>query len=129
MAEAVVSVLAARGFTGRSEYYAGDPLFDLNLYVVGVGVQAIHPTRQLSSDWWAAFVNDVFAGVTSRTEKLTPARGCSEFREMRAIRSDLLARGVADWRKGRVTHVHTINEDSDPTPFEQEAQEKTGEPT
>jgi len=104
IAKAVISGLGVAKFTGRCEYYAADRWQIPGLYVVGLGLSAQRPRRQLSSEWWSSLTQKIEHELP-KDNTIQLNHDLSEFTEMVRIRADQMARGVAEFQEGKLVQL------------------------
>jgi hypothetical protein len=107
VAKAVVGAIRAVGFTGRCEYYAGDPFVDPNLYVVGMGFKFKSRKEKATHKWWEELRKHIEDNLRQQGAKTTLDRASSERAEMRSMRTHLLLRGVAEFAEGAASRLLT----------------------
>ncbi len=98
VAEAMLATLKSVNFTGRCEYYAGEN-FMTRSYCVGVGLKPVK-REQLGYSYWVKLQKIFAAEVPKHNALLAVDSDLSELAELRALRQDLLPRGVVEFENG-----------------------------
>lgn len=102
-AEAVLSALHEMKFTGRCEYYAGDTL--PGIYVVGLAVKGHSRRQKFDHKWWMRLSQLVEKNLAGSESTFSLDEILSEYAEVRALRQQLLPRGVAEFNDGNPTQL------------------------
>ncbi|MCX4812002.1 hypothetical protein OG601_15455 [Streptomyces sp. NBC_01239] len=98
VAEAVVDSLRTMNFTGRCEYYAGDPY--PGIYVVGLAVKGDSRRHKFDDRWWMKLRRLVAKNLEESESTCRLDEILSEYAEVRSFRQQLLPRGVAEFADG-----------------------------
>jgi hypothetical protein len=103
VAESIIASLKELQFSGRCEYYAGNPIhLATDLYVVALGLKPSSRSQSLTYKWWMRLCSLIDNKIKERTEKIELYMPHAEFGEMGGIRADYLPRGVAEFEDGKV---------------------------
>jgi hypothetical protein len=105
VADAILQALKTTRFSGRCEYYAGNPIIPReSFYVVALALRNIKGEFP-KGEWWNKLTGLVSATLAKNGTKTVLNADLSELGEVRGIRKQYLARGVAELANGKVTFV------------------------
>ncbi|TRO69449.1 hypothetical protein [Streptomyces sp. IB201691-2A2] len=103
VAYSVLAALRSIRFTGRCEYYAGEPI--PGIYVVGLALKSQSPKGGLKGEWWQKLSDLIEKKLQENDSGCSLDRIGSELAEVRAFRQTLLGRGVAEFEDGEVRQL------------------------
>lgn len=106
VARAVLNALEVQQFTGRCEFYAGNPVLRWpTYYVIGLGLKALKASVTPSSKWFRSFVEEVAMQIRTVGEGVTFVPYSEEVTTMHSMRASLLRRDVVELDKGKVVRL------------------------
>lgn len=106
VADAVIATLGTQRYTGRCEYYAGNPILtDPNLYIIGLGLKSPQREQTPTLQWWDRTRALLEVELEKRTEAVTLDTQDAELTTMYSIRASLSRRGVAEFEDGRILRL------------------------
>lgn len=105
VARAVLEALKSLRFSGRCEYYAGEPFVPgESFYVVGLALKTEKGTVP-KGEWWDHLAKIVSEALKRLRARLVFNTSLSEIGEVRALRTHYLPRGVVELADGEVVFI------------------------
>jgi len=105
IADSIIASLKEQQFSGRCEYYEGNPIEIPDLYVVALGLKPVNSSGRSQSptyEWWESLCSLIDGKVKERTEMVVLRKSDAEITIMLGIRTNLLPSGVAEFEGGKI---------------------------